>query len=515
MQLDVSTLLNQFFRATTSEFSLEQLELFPFSEYSRNQARYNEEESWFSGTALDEVIQTGKTQVDKYPIKVNPIYGAVLKHAYALFGEFPDDAEGPLVHPKVKNVDGTTTAETKHVEDVLYQMWTENNGGSLQMESGVISQVYGGCALRLAHDPLDDDLETKIRIEMVRPREFIGIPREDNPWALKEAWLVREITRKTAAEYGVAISRGKGWYLERWTPQEYFVVINNVPLGFTIGDEVYKVGGRNPFGFVPFVYIPHIRYGGFYGDSLIRDSVKGLCRELNARLADAGDAVSDDTHSYGVMANTRGMPQVVEIAPGFRVVNLGMTQNIVGGEAEPKLEFPSKPKVSEPALKLNDILYDQFRREVYVPAVADGEDEGSQRSSLTLTTRMWPLISHVKQERTFWSTGLRAVNRMALKMMAVKGLQGITPEHARMRLSSKWFPVLPRDREMLINELSVRAAANIGSLEHLLELAGDVENVPQEMERIQQWLEFVAGLKPVTPVTGNAQTAKKMPTGGA
>jgi hypothetical protein len=223
----------------------------------------------------------------------------------------------------------------------------------------------------------------------------------------------------------------------------------------------------------------------------------------------------DDTHSYGVMANTRGMPQVVEIAPGFRVVNLGMTQNIVGGEAEPKLEFPSKPKVSEPALKLNDILYDQFRREVYVPAVADGEDEGSQRSSLTLTTRMWPLISHVKQERTFWSTGLRAVNRMALKMMAVKGLMGITPEHARMRLSSKWFPVLPRDREMLINELSVRAAANIGSLEHLLELAGDVENVPQEMERIQKWLEFVASLKPVTPTTGNTQTAKKMPTGGA
>jgi len=61
-------------------------------------------------------------------------------------------------------------------------------------------------------------------------------------------------------------------------------------------------------------------------------------------------------------------------------------------------------------------LLAHFRREVSVPAVAYGEDEGSQRSSLTLVTRMWPLVSHVKMERSFWTTGLHVLNNMILKM---------------------------------------------------------------------------------------------------
>jgi len=46
-------------------------------------------------------------------------------------------------------------------------------------------------------------------------------------------------------------------------------------------------------------------------------------------------------------------------------------------------------------------LLDQYRRDTSTPAVADGEDEGSQRSAATPDHRMWPLVSHINTERVF------------------------------------------------------------------------------------------------------------------
>jgi len=388
-----------------------------------------------------------------------------------------------------------TDERTKVAQQALINMWAENNGPALQIEAGIASQIYGGVAFRLAYDPFALYREMPIRIELLKASEFFAIPRDGDPWTLKEAWLIREITRKTAAELGVMLNRDTGYYVEHWTPTNYTITVDEVPIGFVVGNEVYRVGGENPYNFVPFVYIPHIRVGDFWGNSIIQASVKGLTREINARMADAGDAVSDDTHIVGVMRNVRGALRVVEPVPGLKLLDLGSAQTFTGGEAEPNIEFPNVKRMSEPVLKLIKELYDEFRREVYVPAVAEGEDEGSQRSSATLTTRMWPLVSHIRQERVLWSTGMRKMHKMALAMMKVKKLGGITEEHLKLRLKNRWYPILPRDRQNLIDELAIRAANRIGSWEHLLELAGDIENVPQELTRIMQQMEFEAKLK--------------------
>jgi hypothetical protein len=86
---------------------------------------------------------------------------------------------------------------------------------------------------------------------------------------------------------------------------------------------------------------------------------------------------------------------------------------------------------------------------------------------------------------------LRIANRMILKILSVKGLMGINQEHLGMEISNRWAPILPRDREQLVNELSVRASANLGSIEHLLDLTGDIDNIPLEVKRIKDWMTFV------------------------
>ena len=487
-------LIRNLFKTASRDFSLTSIDDFPHSEYATNLSRYEELDTWYSGSALEVYLDTPKNEVEKYPIRVNPLRGAALKHTHALFGEFPDEVDGPLAQPTVKMRDGSTTDRTEEIESALFNMWAENHGAALQIEAGIDSQIYGGTIIRLAFSPQGFELDTKILLEKILPSEFIGIPYASNPWMLKEAWLIRKITRKEAEEYGVVIHGETGYYIEHWRTDTYEITINDVGLAWMIGSDAYMVGGNNPFGVVPFVYIPHLRHKGFYGDTLFTDAAKGLTREINSRLADAGDAVSDDTHSMGIMKNVRGNPTVIEPVKGMRFLNIGSNQTFVSGEGQPDVIFPNNTKLSDPALQLTRILYDMLRREIYVPAVADGEDEGSQRSALTLTTRMWPLVSHTKQERAFWATGIRILHRIALIMWNKKKMFGITPDETYLRLSTKWYPILPRDRENLMTEIATRAANKIGSRGHLMSLAGDIENIPQELEDIKKEQVFEAEL---------------------
>jgi hypothetical protein len=152
---------------------------------------------------------------------------------------------------------------------------------------------------------------------------------------------------------------------------------------------------------------------------------------------------------------------------------------------------------SSAMLGLTDELYDHFRREAFVPAVADGEDEGSQRSSLTLAIRMWPLFSHTSMERVFWGDALSIVDGMLLSMSSTLPSEFSARDWKKMldmRIERNWSPVLPKDREVFINELVSRASTKLGSLKHLLSLIDDVEDPDGEYEEIKKQLQEFADI---------------------
>lgn len=485
-----------------NSFSLEDIPGFPVDEYTKNLTRYKEKLSWYLGDALDvETVLSASTsgkpgkKIELYPVRINPITGACLKHASALFGEVQFDAR-PIVPPRVvpdpdndKEKKLATFATTR-----LNHLWWENMGRSMMMENGILSQIMGGCVFKISHTAWDTwRVAGRLRIERTSPAHFVGIPSDGDPWRLSEAWFVYPVTPINARRYGVNVDEGEeAWYIEHWTKDYYTIQINGRNIVYNnsmIAD--YVPGGQNPYGFVPSVYIPHIRAGSFYGQDLI-ENLEGIVKERNLRMADAGDKVSADTHDYAVFKNTNSTPPLVDLAANLKGFNLGKQPQMSGNDREPDMEMLTRNSGSQGAVELSDNLHAEFRRAAFLPAVADGEDEGSQRSAATLLARMWPLISHTTMERIFWDDGLNWINTMALKMLNTHGYAGITKDHLGMRIRNEWYPPVPKDRQQLVDELVNRAASNIGSLEHLMQMTGDIEDPADELQKIIEWQDMQA-----------------------
>jgi len=251
------------------------------------------------------------------------------------------------------------------------------------------------------------------------------------------------------------------------------------------------MGGKNPFGLVPFQYIPRLRAGSFYGESLVK-GLMGLQDEINARIADLGDAISGGVHGTRWVRNRpKGARGLRHDPHGF--LDLGMP---AGNHPPPEVGMLQPPDLPANSLELANKLIELFRQIAHTPPVAYGMDEGSQRSALTLAFRMFPFIAMVERYRRYWSWGFKAISRKALRIMRVKGLHGITEQHERQMLQVSWAPAIPRDREQLINETVLLLNSALRSPETALQKLGDIpdEDIGPEIERVKSFMEWKAGL---------------------
>lgn len=479
-------------RDSGSDFQLRDIEGFPFEDWSNLKDSYRQAELWFTGNKLE---GRNKNDTELYPLKVNPIIGTCLKHAYMLFGEPQDDGR-PQVYPKLT---GDDEELVKHAEDILNQVWEQSSARASLIESGILSQIYGGAVLKLNWNGYDvDPLNplNQLRVETLPATQFYGIPYPGDYYRMKKAWIVKKIDDAQADVLGYnAVENADNWFVEYWDEKIYWQKINGKTLNKKVGNKTFPLAGENEFGFVPIWYVPHLRIGTFFGINTF-DNVLGLVKEINLRYADYGDAVNDDSHSNLAGRNISGSPKIKQIGSGLQYIDLGSAHNLTGNEPEPDLFEVSKTNKASAAMStLADVLYDQYRRDASIPAVADGEDEGSQRSGLTIAMRFYPMTSHIGIERYFWTPALNKINQAILRVLKLKEKGDITDEHLKLRIKQKWAPLLPRDREADVQEWVSRASNDIGAIETLLEQTGDVEDIPREMERILAWKKAIAQIE--------------------
>jgi hypothetical protein len=511
----------------TQPFNLSQLEEFPFSDWTSMQEFYQVYVNWYEGKPLNEQLIDAKTgaAVDRFPIKLNPIPGTCEKHAAVLLGNTlesiregglpvqfiptiptsgksnkpapkvkPDEAPKPMFSAdekkpsslearKAAKVDPQAEAEkqanaetAETISKAINKAFEYAGGGAMFVDAGITSQFMGGCVWKVHFDAENE--EYPVQVEYVDPKEFFGIPKGNNHWELHDAWFVREISMQDAVARGYVWNQmdDRFYYVEHWTVDHVKVYINET----VVQDE------ENVFGIVPFVYIPHIRVRSFIGKSLITEAVKGIIKEWNLRFGDVGDAVAEDSHAVLATVGVRGNLQETHLSDGRRVIHLGSKSGLGTNETDPNMFAVNTKSTSEPMIKFNQMLEGQYRKETKHPAVADGEDEGSQRSAATLTVRMWPLISHVELERINWTTGLTKLAFIILTFYSKKGLEGITEDMVKLPITIKWSTALPRDREALINELAIRKKNGMTSLHHILELLGDVVDIERELELLDE-----------------------------
>lgn len=461
---------------TGAPWTLRDLDDFPFSEWSTMQEYYKTFDDWYEGLPLEEKItDSDGNSVDKYPVRINPIPNTCEKHAAVLLGNTLESIRNSGLPVDFLADAGTAEEVSSKVRDVIVNSFKKTGSGALFVQNAIISQFMGGCVFRVKWNAEDED--NHVTVESVLPEEFFGIPKGGNMWELSCAWFVRKIDIVQARKMGYEgfFYDNEFYYVDYWDEDKHITRINDKEI----------VNEENPFGVVPFVYIPHLRVKNFIGRSIVNKSVQGIIREWNLRFADVGDAVSDDSHSLLVLRGVRGNIKPVTLPDGRKAIDLGSAMGFGGSsDTQPELESVKSQVTSQPMINFNTLLENRYREEVKHPAIADGKDEGSQRSAATLVARMWPLISHIELERINWTTGLNVLAKMILTFCSKKNVYGITKEEAKMDFTIKWSSPLPKDREALISELVMRKKNGMTSLPHILALLGDIDDIEREVQLI-------------------------------
>ena len=490
---------------------------FPTHLYVEQEQRYQIYWNWYNGLPLAESAGNDENgdPLLRYPLQINIIRNFARKQAMILFGEAGDVPTPMIRHaarpkPSFKDEVDEAPQEERNLarltEGIINEVWMQSYGRTIQMENAVLSQFLGGCYFQIKYDRHAKDNRIPLRIVPLVPDFVVPIWEPGNPYKLQEAYIIYRMPYTTAARYfGIEVDNksagGYAIYTEHWTNETYSIYLDGKPLEETsperygISTTITYDGRENPFGFVPIVYIPRIREGNFWGSSLVSDLI-GLIREYNGRYADAGDAVQRTVHRHWFGRNLNQTPKQRAFAGSQQYTDLGRSPN---DKAPPEIYPEDPPSYSEAMFKLPDALWKEIMRMGFMNDVAYGEDEGSQRSALTLAFRMFPTTSFSRWQRAHWGEGLNVLGGMILDMCRIKGITIAgqqVPQNWRHRvdLIIDWFPMIPRDREQLVNEVVLLSQAGRMSMQRALETLGDVDDVPIEIKRIQEERELMQEL---------------------
>lgn len=485
---------------------------FPIARWNYQQERYLRFWRHFTGEVWDEAVADKKDEngdpVLRYPLQINYARTLCMKHNYVLWGEVPDTPR-PLAAVRVtprrragqKLIDETTIHLADELEDFINRVWLDNSGRTLQQEGGLLQQFLGGIVYRVGWAPDDEDLEYNIRLEYVIPDFFLPVWDSGKPDYLLEAWVVwRMPTREAQLRFGYTAQSGERdpLYIEHWTKESVTITIGGKPVRYTVRakeneEEFYYDDLPNPFGFVPFVYIPRERAGSFYGLSLL-EGIDGITKEMNARLADLGDILRESAHRNLYVRNMTQTAKTTDMGGTRPAINIGVTPP---GGHEPDVFAIDPVTIDNSITDYPQMLHDQLRRDTFIPPVADGEDEGSQRSGQTLYLRMWSIISKTRACRTHWTTGLIILAKMIARIAVIKGVGGITAEHLKdVDIQIDWAAMIPRDREQELNEISIAYNAKMLSPESGIRILNQVDDAQEEYRRVQEHWAWIASLQP-------------------
>lgn len=510
--------------AAVTEFDSETLKRlpasFPHARWTHQSAQYTEFWKWFTGEVWEEKVSNSidKSQAPnfRFPLKINLIRTAAMKHNYVLFGEVADGPEPMVpirVRPKPQDDDKAPDLNVKRrsrkIERFINECWMENNGRTLQLEGGLLCQALGGVVFKATWNEFMPDLSHHVKIEMVRPEFFLPVWDSTDPDELLEVFLIWRVpAREAELKYGYKALEGSTgrsdflMYVEHWTKEKISIHLGGKPLSYTASryDEdgnaietetiVYE-DAENPFGFIPMVYIPRERAGEYYGIPMAAD-LMGLAREINARMADMGDVIAESSHRQVFIKNAPAAIRTRDLGGQGVAVDLGSNGP---NQPEPSVETVDPPSIPANLAEYPDRLRDEFRRDGFLSAVADGEDEGSQRSALTLAFRMYPLTSKARAVRTYWTNALVRFSKMIARIAIFQGDEGLTSEDLEgVDFYCDWSPMVIRDREQLVNEVVLMLQSNAMTPKTAMDILGYVPDSNEEVSELKKWMQFQAML---------------------
>jgi hypothetical protein len=419
-------------------------------------------------------IPNGEDAPMMYPLSMNLCKMLCVAQADSMFGEWEDQ----IVKFAVRD-DGASDETSKKAISLIDDILLNSNANSMFWEMEFTRNAFRGAPMKVSPTLT----YPYIRWSAPPVESFMPVWDVEDPNKLLEVYLVYQITSDQAKLiYNYDGGPELPYRVEHWTP--------NIYENFLDGNKIEKDSGRNPWGVVPFIYVPRVRTTDWYGDALTEE-VMPVQNELNARLADIGEAINYNAHpvrwgfNLPKSFNTKNFP----LDPNS-LWDLGKS---IGNSPPPAVGMlEAKEAVSQGVLDYVQFIYDWGRATSSTPPVAFGEDEGSQRSGSTLEIRMWSLIKSVRRSRSYFGEGLDQAIKLSGTILKQKGHSDIPAASIGKLMDRSIRPVLaeilPRDHAAIVDEVvklrSTKPSPSISletSQKVLSRGAGEVDRIKTEM----------------------------------
>jgi hypothetical protein len=478
-----------------------------YQAYNYMLGKYEWYRYYYSGEIFKELADPKRPQESekKYPLRINLTREWADMLSGYVFGQW-DESVVTFTAQRRKQESGNIAKEEEKrcsaMEDFLRDHWVLNDNNAHADVAATDCMVYGGSVVKTY---ISGDFDKRIKDEWIAPDIFMPRWHPMDVNMLLETIIAYVISREDARDiFNLSQLQYKGlpqavtvW--ERWSEKSFSIHVEDI----TIKDV------KNPVGFIPYTYIPRMRSHaanfGYFGISTLDDTI-ALQNEVNERAADIGDGVAYSSHPIRVVTNYMGS-EALEVGPDS-LWNLGFG---LGGR-EPKAYTLDTRTNYDEAMKYVKAIEHMGRTSAHLPAIAFGEDEGSQRSGTTLLIRFLPLTQEVRRTRIYWTSAMR---QMAMKALALRSREegaGFTPEDLDGRiLNPNFAPVLPKDVAEKVEEWAVRINSGFGTPEEAYRDLGH-EDPEDAAERALEYMKDVARteriLRGVQNVSGNRANAQ-------
>jgi len=399
---------------------------------------------YFDGTIFHEKIPlenpTGDEQPLLYPIGLNLVKMICLAQTDAVFGEWEDQAVNFVI-----NTDHDTEEDAQKAVALLNKIYKSCNANSALWEVELDRNVYGAGVLKISPSL---DKRKYVSWGRIPLNNFFPVFNPDDPNDLLEAYVVTYMTSEQAAmSYGTKPTGTISTRVEHWTKRIYETRID--------GAVISPYSGINPWGVVPFVYIPRLRSHSWFGDPLTEELIP-VQDELNMRIADLGDAINYNAHPtrWGYNLPRNFNTENYSIGPNS-MWDLG---RVIGQSPEPKVGIlEAHNPIPQGTFDYINFLYDWARMASFAPPIAFGQDSGGQRSGVTLELRMWSLIKAARRSRAYLSEGLSRAIWITGKILEEKQFDGIPARPVKIIvdgvISPSFAEIMPKDHAAIVDEI--------------------------------------------------------------
>ena len=488
--------------------------------YSRLQ-RYHNARRYYAGENLP------PENVDTM-LQVNFARPIINKHVSYLFGQWKKNLFSFEVKPKnsISNSKKTKSVDTTAItiQQFCQSLYQQNKGDTFFTKIARNTSTFGDAIIKVHWN----NLQQKIVWQSILPEHFFCRWDPFNPQQKIEVIVQHQLPRGMCEQIyrtqgdldvaiwnGITLEYGFATVWERWTPMEYQLWVDNVQVKRGPNPYCTVVNGEMIPGIIPFVHIPNMEMDGeFYGYSDF-EPAEMLQDEYNRRISDMGDIINNHAHPIVLLHGFKGDIPDLPVGPDA----LWPMPN-EGDNAE-YLEWKGQNTATQEYLETlkNLIFMDSAMTEV-----AFGEHKGTQRSGVSLSNQMLPVIERANEKRTIWNERIPElilysawVYQSMQQLMINQELPVLPFELADLTdnydLEIFWFPMLPKDQMVRIQEnVTLRTNFLRSIRESLIDLGEtDPDNARDEIiadikELAKYGVQMQLGGKNTPGQGGNSQT---------